>query len=160
MFNPLSKVRGEKQLSTGFSVLLETWEIQRAMEGDCVTDAMQEAEEEKVHSATQSFCEALRTSPKHLDWFLRLTSSLILIFTLHQGLKSWTPNLRVPLNIASQMASFFFSFVFPYTYHFPFPNLFIQTVCNIIWILERPQDFPSSSWKSSSLLLLFWFTDL
>ena len=50
--------------------------------------------------------------------------------------------------------------MFPYTYHFPFPNLFIQTVCNIIWILERPQDFPSSSWRSSSLLLLFWFTDL
>ena len=91
------------------------------MEGDCVTDAVQEAEEEKVHSATQSFCEALSTSPKHLDWFLRLTSSLILIFTLHQGLKSWTPNLRVPLNIASQMASFFFSllcFHIPIIFHF------------------------------------------
>ena len=41
-----------------------------------------------MHSATQSFCEALSTPPKQPDWFLRLVSNFVFNF-------QFTPRLKV-----------------------------------------------------------------
>lgn len=73
---------------------------------------------------------------------------------LYRGLTPWIPDL------CDHLTDTLFFFVFLYSYFSLSPALFIHTLCNIIWFLERAQDFPFSPWRSSSHLILFSSTYL
>lgn len=139
MFNPLSKVRGTKQLfrhlcppgnpgKSGESRVMEriVWEM-----------LCRKWANKTSMSSLQGVCEGLNKPRKHflVFWF---NHSFIVY---EWDLRLWVSIFESPQNVSQIPFSLLCFNIHSFLCHFAFPKV-VYSHCNIIWILERPQEFP------------------